>query len=276
MRIDAITILGIASLLIGIAFAAVAAFSGPLMPTGPWPYYGLAGFCGLISLAGLVPISRPVTGRLLGVTVFAACVEYLVTSLGTPWILGALAAMAAFGIPAAYATVTGTLPAWIAFSQPAYVPPPLPDWIDLTAPLDALPDARFAAVRAYESGWQGELPATCGTFLKHSVAISFQTRSTFDADPPPLPTPDQVSLALMILELPEIFVDAEQRFLEYTKQEPTDRAQVMNPVVWISDEVQRAQGFTRWTLVIHRHDCPDFGYHVEFDGAKFLEIYSGD
>jgi hypothetical protein len=81
----------------------------------------MAAFSGAGALACLLPRSRPVALRLLGGTVFLACVGYLVAMLvgGPLWqpsrgpsIMSAILCFTVFGIPAGYVAITGSYPHW--------------------------------------------------------------------------------------------------------------------------------------------------------------------
>jgi hypothetical protein len=104
--------LAVACGLIAAAFAVLGALYGDYFPKGAWPFYGLAAFCTLISLACLAPRSRPVALRVIGVVVFGGFAAYVFSSYGKPDCWRALAAFGVFGLPAGYVAVTGKYPRW--------------------------------------------------------------------------------------------------------------------------------------------------------------------
>jgi hypothetical protein len=46
-----------------------------------------------------------------------------------------------------------------------------------------------------------------------------------------------------------------------------------NPKLWLSADVEDER---EWTLVVERSDWPDFGWHLEFHGVEFRELWAGD
>jgi hypothetical protein len=56
------------------------------------------------------------------------------------------------------------------------------------------------------------------------------------------------------------------------KLEPEFRSVLRDPRIWL--DAERDDGIS-WTFVIERTDWPDFGYHVEFKGIEFVEIWAG-
>jgi hypothetical protein len=104
--------LGVACSLIAVGFAVVAVLYGDYFPKGPWPFYGLAGFCTLIALACLVPVSRPFALRFIGAIVCGAFALYVYDSYGSPNFWRALAGFGVFGGPAGYLALRGKYPRW--------------------------------------------------------------------------------------------------------------------------------------------------------------------
>jgi hypothetical protein len=96
-------------------------------------------------------------------------------------------------------------------------------------------------------------------------------------DPKVLP-PVTISQAALVKkispELPTITRRVEQELLAYTKTTDTNIQSVIeNPHVWLNTEYDDGE---TWAFVIGRNDNPDFGYHVEFKGTTFIEIWAGD
>lgn len=110
MSASARVTLAVGCSLAAVGFAGLAALYGDYFPKGPWPFYGLAGFCALIALACLAPASKPVAMRAIGAVVCGAFAWYVYDSQGKPSFWRALAAFGVFGMPAAYVVVTGKYP----------------------------------------------------------------------------------------------------------------------------------------------------------------------
>jgi hypothetical protein len=104
--------LAVACSLIAIGFATVGALYGDVFPKGPWPFYGLAGFCALIALACLEPASRPIALRFIGAVVCGAFALYLYDSSGGPDFWRARTGFGVLGLPAGYVALTGKYPRW--------------------------------------------------------------------------------------------------------------------------------------------------------------------
>ncbi len=73
--------------------------------------------------------------------------------------------------------------------------------------------------------------------------------------------------------LPAILKRVEEAMVTYNDHDPNFREFVRNPYVWLDSEEDNGQS---WTFVIERTDNPDFGYHAEFKGTEFVEIWAGD
>lgn len=104
--------LAIATILSAAGFAVIGIVFGPELPSGPWPFYGLAAFCGLIALACLVRGSRPMTLRIIGAVVFLAYVFYAYDSIGDRNFFRAIAGFVVWGLPAGYVAIWGRYPVW--------------------------------------------------------------------------------------------------------------------------------------------------------------------
>lgn len=133
-------ILGIALILIAVGFLAlVPVFAGAGDAFPPQTAYilgGLAVFCGLGGLACFSRASHPIAIRVIGGTVFAACLAYVVGEAfgetpappkparagnpvvaiamrrGRPSLANSIAFFILVGLPAGYAAVAGRYPSW--------------------------------------------------------------------------------------------------------------------------------------------------------------------
>jgi hypothetical protein len=103
--------LAIVTILCAAGFAAVGILA-PELPSGPWPCYGLAAFCGLIALACLARSSRPVALRIIGAVVFLGYVAFADDSIDDGNLFRAIAGLIVWGLPAGYVAIWGAYPAW--------------------------------------------------------------------------------------------------------------------------------------------------------------------
>jgi hypothetical protein len=133
-----------------------------------------------------------------------------------------------------------------------------------------------------EYGWQVTLPTSLGRFFGHAVRLEIETRPVAEEGAPPVVSPEETALAKTILaNLPAILADAEKKFTRYTDGDADAKEQIRDPHIWINrdefeDSEDDEEDMERWTFVVGREDAPDFGYHIEFDGRKCLEIWAGD
>ena len=132
-----------------------------------------------------------------------------------------------------------------------------------------------------EFGWQVTLPASMGRFFGHDVRLEIETRGVAEDGAPPRVSAEEITLASIILaNLPGILADAEKQFTRYNaKRDPEAVEQIRDPHIWICrDDFEDSEGevMERWTFVVGREDSPDYGYHIEFDGKKCLDIWAGE
>jgi hypothetical protein len=124
-------------------------------------------------------------------------------------------------------------------------------------------------------GWTGRFPGGPWRIFDKEVSVEIDTRA-IPGDPEALPpvSVSQAALVHMITPaLPAILTRVEQAMVKYNDHNPDFRKYVRNPQVWLSSE--KDDGLT-WTFVIERTDNHDFGYHTEFKGTNFIEIWAGD
>jgi hypothetical protein len=99
--------------------------------------------------------------------------------------------------------------------------------------------------------------------------------------PIPAPTPavnaSELSLAKLIMaELPAVLAQALARFHDYVRDsDHSPERHVQDPVIWIDRDTRTEYGALRWSLVVHHGEWPDYGWHIEFDGTRFVEIWAG-
>jgi len=133
-------------------------------------------------------------------------------------------------------------------------------------------DGRFRRDR-WGHEWSAQLPEEMGTFLGRPLDVSAE------AGRPGLVGAGDVAATPLVREifgaLPEILARAEREFLEYTRdvEEVDVREIVCEPQFCLRADVEDER---EWSLVVHRTDWPDFGWHLEFHGTEFREIWAGD
>lgn len=124
-------------------------------------------------------------------------------------------------------------------------------------------------------GWTGKFPGGPWRIFGKEVSIEIDTRVVPDK-PKVLPSVSVSQAALVqkiIPALPAILTRVEQAMVEYNNHDPDFRKYITNPQVWLSSEKDDGQ---TWAFVFERTDNPDFGYHAEFKGTNFIEIWAGD
>lgn len=124
-------------------------------------------------------------------------------------------------------------------------------------------------------GWTGRFPGGSHLIFGKEIAVHIHTRAV--PDEPKILPPVSVSQAALVrritLALPAILKRVEEAMVKYNDHDPDFREFVRNPHVWLDSEEDNGES---WTFVIERTDNPDFGYHTEFKGTNFIEIWAGD
>ena len=137
---------------------------------------------------------------------------------------------------------------------------------------DRLPE--FSLVPT-DYGWKGRFQG--GLFRVLGQEVSFQIDTRAVPDEPKTLSPISESQAGLLRSianaLPAILQKVEKEIIAYNDFEPEFRQFLRDPQVWLSSETDDGES---WTFVIERTDNPDFGYHSEFKGTNFIEIWSGD
>ena len=123
-------------------------------------------------------------------------------------------------------------------------------------------------------GWVADLAGSGAVFFGHRFVLRIETSSQPVTDAPPSPSRAELALASAIIEnLPSILATCEAKFTEYNANS-TAPHHIHDPHIWICREF--IEEGSRWAFVVGRDDAPDFGYHLEFDGLKYLGMSAGD
>jgi hypothetical protein len=139
-------------------------------------------------------------------------------------------------------------------------------------PNDNLPEFNL---QPNQYGWHAPLPKA-PLFFGRKISLEIHTR-LIPSDPPVLPPISNSQAALvrsLIPALPSIIQKVEREMIGYNeKWSPDFRAAIDNPHIWLSPEEDDG---VSWTFVIESTQNPDFGWHAEFRGSEFIELWSGD
>ena len=115
--------------------------------------------------------------------------------------------------------------------------------------------------------------------LGHPLSIEIETRSVpSDAPIPSLNDRESELICLIVDNIDHCINESLSKLRNDASYQRLNEAnaQVANPHVWISRERTDEEGPQRWALVIGVDVNPDFGWHIEFDGLKCLEVWGGD
>jgi hypothetical protein len=119
--------------------------------------------------------------------------------------------------------------------------------------------------------WTRDLPPASGTFMGRQLRAVVEG-CTVRADGP---TPrDLAFLDEIVASLGVALPRAQSELAQYEESAGREyAAHVKNPHIWIRDDRETPQ---EWTLVVERDDSLDFGWHIEFEGSKFRELWAAD
>jgi hypothetical protein len=139
-----------------------------------------------------------------------------------------------------------------------------------------------------DHGWESALAESAKRFFGLRLRYSIDTRH-IPSSPAILPRPheSQLQLAKEIgEELDQIIGKAEGALRKWH----VDREvffdsmveKLTEPTIWIrlqsTDKlhIPEPRKDKEWTLVVGIKENPDFGYNIEFDGNKVIEVWAGD
>jgi hypothetical protein len=103
--------IGIVSMLAAGGFL-ISAMNPATVAATPIIFFGLAAFCGVITMACLFPKSSPVTLRIIGIVIFGTYAFYIYSSLHTDNLSRAIKGFFFWGIPSGYLAIMGSYPSW--------------------------------------------------------------------------------------------------------------------------------------------------------------------
>jgi hypothetical protein len=112
----------------------------------------------------------------------------------------------------------------------------------------------------------GAIADSYRTFLGHQLLVSINGPKGSSA-------PDSESLNLLssiLADFDTILNRAESALHDYAGA--TDKGyeeHIVEPTIFIT------AGSLKWTLGMERDDWPDFGWHIEFSGTDFVEVWAG-
>ena len=128
----------------------------------------------------------------------------------------------------------------------------------------------------YEYGWLGRFPGGPHLLFGQEVGLKIDTRLVPNAPPVLRPISDsQATLVRAITSaLPDLIQRVEEELIKHSQKfDPKFQTYLRDPDVWLSSEHDDG---VSWTFVVERTDSPDFGYHAEFRGTQFAELWAGD
>jgi hypothetical protein len=105
-------VLGVLCAIIAAGFFWAASYFRSHPTTSSTGLFAVGVFCALITAACLLPGVRGIALRIIGGTVFAVFVWYVIASIGSVDLLRALLGLVVLGLPGGYVAVMGRYPGW--------------------------------------------------------------------------------------------------------------------------------------------------------------------
>ena len=112
MSSEARVLIGLLTLVSALLFALIGVTLGGQLPAGGTPFYGMAAFCAVISLACFSNKSQPVTLRIIGAILCCSYFVYAVDSFGSSNFVIAVIGFIVIGVPGGYLMIVGKYPQW--------------------------------------------------------------------------------------------------------------------------------------------------------------------
>ena len=129
-------------------------------------------------------------------------------------------------------------------------------------------------------GWKGKFPGRPELFGKPVLLIA-ETQEEYDFSklPPPLSSFQAELVHKIMPALPQILKRAKKEVESIGIDPPEEGEKVpLNIYVWLhwrKEEDDDDDGRS-WDFVVERADGSDFGYHLAYQGTKFIESWAGD
>ncbi len=141
---------------------------------------------------------------------------------------------------------------------------------------EAMNDSQLPELRLfpYEYGWHANLDESLRLF-DHRVNLEIQTRliPTKPAVLTPVSKTQAELVRKIIPDLSSLLSRVETELRNYNSSDPEFLTEFNDPRIWLNCETDDGAS---WTVVVGRKDWPDFGYHAEFNGTEFVELWAGD
>lgn len=138
-------------------------------------------------------------------------------------------------------------------------------------------DQLFSQIVPERGSWRMRVPAEFGTVFATEVDLVFQTRSTHEADPNPVPRDSELDLARLILpDLHSFLAQAEREFRSYNPELTDPALHIIRPYVLIDRQNIEDNGEHWWSVVFPAKEQPAFCWNVEFYRNECQGIWAGD
>jgi hypothetical protein len=136
--------------------------------------------------------------------------------------------------------------------------------------------SRRALIKSLKDGrhhFHTILPAEAGLYYCKRIGIKIS--KLFKVPKQVVLSPSEERLVAMILgNLPKLAKKAEEEWYGY-HGDPSLPEEVATPHIWISRDLQQKRGPKFWTFIVNHRESPDYGWHLEFEGMKFLDVWAG-
>lgn len=131
-------------------------------------------------------------------------------------------------------------------------------------------------IRKHRATLRIDVPEHAGTFLGHAIRIELDLPRHRDDPRPesrgPLRHHERDLILSILRHLPDLLLTCEREFNTFTP-EPVAGSDIINPVLWL--DRTRLEAGRQWSFVIGLRADPGHGWHIEFDGLEFSQVWSG-
>ncbi len=124
-------------------------------------------------------------------------------------------------------------------------------------------------------GWSASLPNSPRLFGQN-ITVEIHTRLVpyNPVELPPISARQAALVQQILSSLSALVQRVESELIQYHQSiDPEFQAHMERPHIWLSSE--HDDGIS-WTFVVGIKENPDFGYHAEFEGTEFIELWAGD